>query len=94
MWLGFFAWYRGLSLGGTMRVSQVQVVQPFLTMLLAVPILGEPLDPAMLAFAAAVVAVVVVGRRMSVGVAHRRPSPASKPVAPPVATSPSWRTPS
>ncbi|MEP7057422.1 MAG: DMT family transporter, partial [Caldimonas sp.] len=24
MWLGFFAWYRGLALGGTVRVSQVQ----------------------------------------------------------------------
>jgi drug/metabolite transporter (DMT)-like permease len=23
MWLGFFAWYRGLALGGTVRVSQV-----------------------------------------------------------------------
>ncbi|MBC7682429.1 MAG: DMT family transporter, partial [Ferruginibacter sp.] len=29
-WLGFFAWYRGLALGGTVRVSQVQLVQPFL----------------------------------------------------------------
>ena len=30
MWIGFFAWYRGLALGGTVRVSQVQLVQPFL----------------------------------------------------------------
>ena len=74
MWLGFFAWYRGLALGGTMRVSQVQVVQPFLAMLFAVPILGERLDAAMLAFAAAVVAVVVVGRRMSVGIVRQRRS--------------------
>jgi drug/metabolite transporter (DMT)-like permease len=29
MWLGFFAWYRGLALGGVMRVSQVQLLQPF-----------------------------------------------------------------
>jgi hypothetical protein len=28
MWLGFFAWYRGLALGGTVRVSQVQLIQP------------------------------------------------------------------
>lgn len=34
MWLGFFAWYRALALGGTLRVSQVQVLQPFLSMLL------------------------------------------------------------
>lgn len=29
MWIGFFAWYRGLALGGMVRVSQVQLVQPF-----------------------------------------------------------------
>jgi drug/metabolite transporter (DMT)-like permease len=46
MWLGFFAWYRGLALGGVMRVSQVQLLQPFLALLFAVPILGERLDPA------------------------------------------------
>ena len=68
MWLGFFAWYRGLALGGTVRVSQVQLVQPFLAMLFAVPILGERLDAATMAFALAVVATVVVGRLMPVGV--------------------------
>ena len=41
MWLGFFAWYRGLALGGTVRVSQVQLVQPFMSMLFAVPLLGR-----------------------------------------------------
>ena len=41
MWLGFFAWYRGLALGGTVRVSQVQLVQPFMSMLFAMPLLGE-----------------------------------------------------
>ncbi len=44
MWLGFFAWYRGLALGGTVRVSQVQLLQPFLALLFAVPVLGERLD--------------------------------------------------
>ena len=67
MWLGFFAWYRGLALGGTVRVSQVQLVQPFLAMLFAVPILGERLDAATVAFALAVVATVLVGRLMPVG---------------------------
>ena len=51
MWLGFFAWYRGLALGGTVRVSQVQLVQPFLGMLFAVPLLGEKLDAVTLGFA-------------------------------------------
>jgi drug/metabolite transporter (DMT)-like permease len=66
MWLGFFAWYRGLALGGTVRVSQVQLVQPFMSMLFAVPLLGESLDALTLGFAAAVIAVVFIGRRMPV----------------------------
>lgn len=64
MWLGFFAWYRGLALGGAVRVSQVQLLQPFLGMLFAVPILGEQLDTVTVLFALAVAAVVFVGRRM------------------------------
>jgi drug/metabolite transporter (DMT)-like permease len=66
MWLGFFAWYRGLALGGTVRVSQVQLVQPFLSMLLAVPLLGERLDAVTLGFGLAVIATVFVGKRMPV----------------------------
>ncbi|MED5620811.1 DMT family transporter [Ideonella sp. BN130291] len=67
MWLGFFAWYRGLALGGTVRVSQVQLLQPFLSLLLCVPLLGEPLDAATVGFALAVIAVVGVGKRMPIG---------------------------
>jgi drug/metabolite transporter (DMT)-like permease len=66
MWIGFFAWYRGLALGGTMRVSQVQLIQPFASMLAAVPLLGEVLDPVTVLFAIAVIATVLVARRMPV----------------------------
>jgi drug/metabolite transporter (DMT)-like permease len=66
MWLGFFAWYRGLALGGTVRVSQVQLVQPFLGMLFAMPLLGERLDAVTLGFAAAVIATVFIGKKMPV----------------------------
>jgi drug/metabolite transporter (DMT)-like permease len=62
MGLGFVFWYRALALGGTVRVSQVQLLQPFASMLLAVPLLGEVLDGATLAFALAILAVVVLGR--------------------------------
>ena len=65
MWLGFFAWYRGLALGGTVRVSQVQLLQPFLSALAAVPILGESLDAATLMFLAAVMTVVFASRRLA-----------------------------
>ena len=66
MWLGFFAWYRGLALGGTVRVSQVQLVQPFLSMLFAVPLLGEKLDAVTVGFSLAVIATVFVGKKMPV----------------------------
>jgi drug/metabolite transporter (DMT)-like permease len=66
MWAGFFLWYRGLALGGTVRVSQVQLVQPFISMLASVPLLGETLDALTLGFGLAVVASVFLGKRMPV----------------------------
>jgi len=65
MWAGFFAWYRGLALGGALRVSQVQLLQPFFSILAALPLLGEAIDPMTLGFALCVVAVVFVGKRLA-----------------------------
>lgn len=65
MWAGFFAWYRGLAWGGTLRVSQLQLLQPFVSMLAAVPLLGEPLEVVTIGFALAVVATVLVGKRLA-----------------------------
>lgn len=75
MWVGFFAWYRGLALGGTVRVSQVQLVQPFLSLLFAVPLLGEGLDATTLLFSLAVIATVFFGKKMPVHAP--RPAPLS-----------------
>ena len=72
MWLGFFAWYRGLALGGTVRVSQVQLVQPFLSMLFAVPLLGERLDVFTVGFGLAVIATVFIVKKMPVNCAAQR----------------------
>jgi len=66
MWLGFFAWYRGLALGGTVRVSQIQLLQPFLGMLIAIPLLGESLDALTVGFGLGVVATVFVSKKMPV----------------------------
>ncbi len=66
MWLGFFAWYRGLQLGGMLRVSQIQLLQPFLSMAVAVPLLGERLDAVTVGFALAVMATVFLSKRMAV----------------------------
>jgi drug/metabolite transporter (DMT)-like permease len=43
----------------------VQLLQPFISLLAAVPLLGEPLEAMTLGFAVAVVATVFVGKRLS-----------------------------
>ena len=65
MWIGFFAWYRALALGAV-RVSQIQLIQPFLSLLFAVPLAGERLDMVTLVFALAVIATVYAGKKMPV----------------------------
>jgi len=66
MFVGFVFWYRGMALGGVARVGQVQLLQPFLGLLGAAALLGEPLRATNLLFALAVIAVVALGRRMQV----------------------------
>ena len=72
MWMGFFAWYRGMAWAGPLRVSQVQLLQPFVSILLSVPLLGERLRPATLGFSIAVMGCVYLGRRMSAGAPRPR----------------------
>ncbi|WP_104173165.1 DMT family transporter [Arthrobacter sp. Y81] len=43
MFLGFFAWYRGLAVGPMAQVSQVQLIQPVLSICWAGLLLGEAL---------------------------------------------------
>lgn len=56
MYLGFFAWYHGLAIGPMTRVSQVQLVQPVLTICWAALLLGEQLTWSVVAGGAAVIA--------------------------------------
>ena len=65
-YLGFFAWYRGLDLGGVARVSQVQLLQLFFTLTISALLVGETISLTMMLFAVAVVAVVAIGRRAPV----------------------------
>jgi drug/metabolite transporter (DMT)-like permease len=46
MFVGFIPWYKGLALAGTARASQTQLLQPFLTVALAMLLLGERPGPA------------------------------------------------
>lgn len=63
MFLGFFAWYRGLALGGVARVGQVQLLQPFFTLAAAAALLGEYISPVTIAVAGLVALIVALGRK-------------------------------
>ena len=56
MFLGFFAWYRGLAIGPMAQVSQIQLVQPVLTICWAALLLDEQLTWPTLLGGAAVIA--------------------------------------
>lgn len=63
MFLGFFAWYAGLARGGIARISQLQLLQPLLTILWAALLLGERLTWLTGASALLVMVCVAVGQR-------------------------------
>ncbi|MCF5709012.1 EamA family transporter [Pseudomonas syringae] len=64
--IGFFAWYSGLAMGGISRVSQIQLLQIFFTIALSALFFGEHIEPMTWVFAAAVIATVMLGRKTSV----------------------------
>jgi drug/metabolite transporter (DMT)-like permease len=64
MFLGFFAWYRGLAQGGVARIGQLQLGQPVLTLVWAALLLGEQITPATIVAALAVLACVGATQRV------------------------------
>ena len=63
MFLGFFAWYRGLAWGGIANVSQIQLIQPFLTILASAMLLNETLSIGTFGFAIGVIICVALSKR-------------------------------
>lgn len=86
MFLGFFAWYAGLNAGGVARVSQLQLLQPILTLGWAALFLGENITLGAVAAALGVLAFVVAARRAPI---HRPPDehPSTKERPTPITTS-------
>jgi drug/metabolite transporter (DMT)-like permease len=66
MFLGFFAWYRGLAMGGIARIGQMQLLQPFLTISASAILLDEPLNVTTIGFALATIFCVGLGRRAAI----------------------------
>ena len=63
---GFFLWYKGLALGGIARVSQTQLLQPFITFLASVLFLGERIDLYTIIFIVLVAGIVWFGRTLAI----------------------------
>jgi drug/metabolite transporter (DMT)-like permease len=61
--LGYFAWYSGLAIGGIARVGQIQLVQPVLTLLWSALLLGETVTPYAILAALIVLACVFLAQR-------------------------------
>jgi drug/metabolite transporter (DMT)-like permease len=64
--IGFFAWNKGLAIGGVARVGQVQLLQTFMTQIAAWELMGEPLTLRSIAFAFVVAACVWFGKRTQI----------------------------
>jgi len=62
----FFVWYQGLALGGIARVSQTQLLQPFVTLLASMLFLDEVINIETLIFVFLVVSSVWLGKRMPI----------------------------
>jgi drug/metabolite transporter (DMT)-like permease len=79
-WIGFFAWNAGLAIGGIARVSQIQLLQPFVTFALAAFFNDETITLQILLFAAAVVVTVAISTRTR---ASATPAPSKQDREPP-----------
>jgi drug/metabolite transporter (DMT)-like permease len=66
-WISFFAWNAGVSICGLSKVSQLQLLQPFVTIALAAVVNHEVIDLETILFAGAVVATVASSSRTRIG---------------------------
>ncbi len=63
---GFFLWYHAFALGGIAHISQVQLLQPFVTISAAWLWLGEPIHMKTLVFAGLIICTVFISQKMTV----------------------------
>ena len=68
MFIGFFFWYKGIAIGGISRVGQVQLIQPFLTIVGAYFLTNEKITTLNILFAFMVLIVIIIGRKTKIQV--------------------------
>ena len=82
-WIGFFAWNAGLAMGGIARVSQVQLLQPFVTFALAWAFNDETITLQIVLFAVAVVLTVAISTRTRAKAVPSKTAPPQRDREPP-----------
>lgn len=75
MFLGYFAWYRGLAIGPMTQVSQIQLTQPVMSLAWAALLLGEHLTAATIIGGLAVVACSALTVRARINASHANTPP-------------------
>ena len=65
MFLGFFAWYKGLALGGVAQIGQLQLLTPFLAFSWSALWLGESISALQWLVAAVVVLAIALGKKLA-----------------------------
>lgn len=60
---GFFFWNKGLATGGIAKISQLQLLQPFFTLIAAAVLLAEGFGIGTMAVCAAVMLLIYIGRQ-------------------------------
>lgn len=65
MLIGFVFWYRGLSIGGIAAISQLQLLQPFLGMVISATVLGEIVSSEMLGISLGVILFVAMSKKFA-----------------------------
>jgi drug/metabolite transporter (DMT)-like permease len=63
MFLAFFAWYKGMSMGGIAKIGQLQLLQPFVTIFASAILFAEKLTASMSVVLAIVLLSVYFGQR-------------------------------
>lgn len=61
--LGFFPWYKAMAMGGVARIGQVQLAQPFLTVLISAVWLSEQVDLLTWLSCIVIIAIIAASRR-------------------------------
>ena len=64
MLIGFIFWYRGLAQGGIAVVGQLQLLQPFMGLMIAAWLLNEQIEATMIVICAGVIGCVALAKRL------------------------------